>query len=78
MNVYKTEGRRAMELEVNNALVEFLVGCGIPPNVLSNPAFGRFVAAFKTKYILPSRTKFGTSLISTYAATVKVAILNHL
>jgi len=54
MNIYKTEGWRAMEQEANNALVEFLVGCSIPPNVLSGPAFGRFVAAFKTKYSLPS------------------------
>jgi hypothetical protein len=78
MNIYKTEGRRAMEQEANNALVEFLVGCGIPPNVLSGPAFGRFVAAFKTKYSLPSRSKFEDALVPAYAATIKLAIQNHL
>ena len=74
MNIYKTEGRRVMEHEANNALVEFLVGCGIPPNVLSSPAFGRFVAAFKPKYILPSRSKFEDALVPSYVATVKLAI----
>ena len=78
MNAYKTEGRRAMEQEANSALVEFLVGCGIPPNVLSSPTFGRFVAAFKTKYILPSRSKFEDALVPAYAATVRLAIQNHL
>ncbi len=78
INIYKTEGRRAMEQEANNALVEFLVGCGIPPNVLSGPAFGRFVAAFKTKYSLPSRSKFEDALVPAYAATIRLAIQNHL
>ena len=78
MEIFKTEGRRMLEKDASNALVEFIVCCGLAPNILTAPAFKRFIGSLKTRYIIPSRSRFEDSLVPTYAAVVRTSILAHL
>jgi hypothetical protein len=63
---------------IPTALVEFIICCGIPPHVLQKRHFREFINALNGKYLPPSRTTFEDSLVPSYAAAVRVAIINHL
>lgn len=78
MDGFKTEGRRTLDQDGNKALVELIAGGGLPPRLISLPAFARFLVAVKAKYQLPSRSKFEENLLPTQAAVVQVATLQHL
>jgi hypothetical protein len=78
MGVFKTEGRYVLEQEANKSLVEFIICCGLPPNILTTASFKCFVELLRTRYVLPSRTKFEDALVPTYAAAVRMVILTHL
>ena len=78
MGVFKTEGRHLLEQEANKALVEFIICCGIAPNILTANSFKHFIESLKTRYTLPSRNKFEDALVPTYATAVRVSILSHL
>lgn len=75
---YQMEGKKALKEKVDQALVEFIICCGIPPHVLQKRHFREFVNALNGKYQPPSRTTFEDSLVPSYAAAVRVAIINHL
>lgn len=75
---YQMEGKKAMKEKADQALVEFIICCGIPPRVLQKRHFRDFVNALNGKYSPPSRSTFEDSLVPSYAAGVRVAIINHL
>jgi hypothetical protein len=76
--MYQIEGKKAMKEKADQALVEFIICCGIPPHVLQKRQFREFVNTLNGKYQPPSRTTFEDSLVPSYAAAVRVAIINHL
>jgi len=78
MAKFKTEGRMVVEKEGNTALIELIVCCGIPPNVLSHRKWTAFLAAIKTKFVSPKRSKLEDSLLPGYAATIRLAMIEHL
>ena len=78
MEIFKTEGRRVLEKDANNALVEFIVCCGLVPNILTSPTFKCFMGSLKTRYTPPSRNKLEDYLVPTYAVVVRTSILAHL
>jgi len=78
MTAFKTEGRRVLEQDENKALVEFIICCGLPPNILMAASFKRFIESLKTRYMLPSRTTFEDSLVPKYAVALRIAIITHL
>ena len=75
---FKTEGRKVVEKEGNTALIELIVCCGISPNVLSHRKWADFLAAIKTKFVSPKRSRFEESLLPGYAATIRLAMIEHL
>lgn len=76
--MYQTEGKKAIKEKADQALVEFIICCGIPPRVLQKRHFRDFVSVLNGKYSPPSRSTFEDSLVPSYAAAVRVAIINHL
>lgn len=76
--MFQMEGKKALKEKVDQALVEFIICCGIPPHVLQKRHFREFVNALNGKYKPPSRTTFEDSLVPSYAAAVRVSIINHL
>ena len=76
--MFQMEGKKVLKEKADQALVEFIICCGIPPHVLQKRHFREFVNALNGKYTLPSRTTFEDSLVPSYAAAVRVAIINHL
>jgi hypothetical protein len=76
--VYQTEGKKELKEKADRALVEFIICCGIPPHVLQKKHFRHFVNVLNGKYLPPSRSTFEDSLVPTYAATIRLAIINHL
>jgi len=77
MTAFKTEGCRVLEQDGNKALVEFIICCGLPPNILMAAAFKHFIESLKTRYILPSHTTFEDSLVPKYAAALWIAIISR-
>ena len=76
--MFQTEGKKALKEKADQALVEFIICCDIPPHVLQKRHFREFVNALNGKYMPPSRTTFEDSLVPSYAAAVRVTIINHL
>ena len=76
--MFQMEGKKVLKENGDQALVEFVICCGIPPHVLQKRHFRKFVNALNGKYTPPSRTTFEDSLVPSYAAAVRVAIINHL
>jgi hypothetical protein len=76
--MFQMEGKKALKEKADQALVEFIICCGIPPHVLQKRHFREFVNALNGKYMPPSRTTFEDSLVPSYAAAIRVSIINHL
>ncbi|KAJ7784003.1 hypothetical protein DFH07DRAFT_997515, partial [Mycena maculata] len=76
---YRTEGRKILEQKVNNALVEFFICCGVSPRIIGRDEFKHLVTTLSQgNYNLISRTTFEDSLVPTYAANVRIAVLGYL
>jgi hypothetical protein len=75
---YRTEGRKVLDQKANDALVEFIVCCGVAPWIVGSDEFKHFVNTLNGNYSLISRTTFEDSLVPAYAATVRIAILDYL
>ncbi|KAJ7756407.1 hypothetical protein DFH07DRAFT_773121 [Mycena maculata] len=76
---YRTEGRKILEQKVNNALVEFFICCGVSPCIIGRDEFKHLVTTLSQgNYNLISRTTFEDSLVPTYAANVRIAVLGYL
>jgi hypothetical protein len=76
--VYQTEGKKDLREKADRALVEFIICCGVPPHVLQKKEFQHFVNILNGKYLPPSRTTFEDSLVPSYAAKIRIAIIDHL
>lgn len=73
--IYKAEGQKQLEKNVNYALVKLFVCCGIPPNVLSSTEFQEFCEAMNMRYVVPSRSRLEESLIPMFAAQVRLSAM---
>lgn len=49
-----TEGKEALQEKGNNALLKFIICCGIPPDVLTTQQFKNFIAVLNGHYSPPS------------------------
>ncbi|KAF8902221.1 ribonuclease H-like domain-containing protein, partial [Gymnopilus junonius] len=76
--MYQTEGKKVLKEKADQALVELIICCGIPPHVLQKRHFRRFANVLNAKYFPPCRTTFEDSLVPSYAAAVRVSIINYL
>jgi len=76
--MFQTEGKKALKERADQALVEFIICCGIPPRVLEKKHFRRWVNLLNGNYLPPSRTTFEDSLVPSYAAAVRVITVNFL
>jgi hypothetical protein len=76
--VYQTEGKKELKEKADCALVEFIICCGVPPHILQKKHFQHFVNILNGKYFPPSRSTFKDNLVPTYAATIRLTIINHL
>jgi hypothetical protein len=75
---FRAEGKEALQEKGNNALLKFIICCGIPPNVLTTRQFKNFVAVLNGHSSPPSRTTFEDKLATTYAAPMRIAQLEYL
>lgn len=75
---FRSEGKEILHEKANDALLKFIICCGIPPNVLTTRQFKNFVAVLNGLYNPPSRTTFEDKLVPTYAATMRIARLEYL
>jgi hypothetical protein len=64
--MFQMEGKKELKEKADQALIIFIICCGIPPHVLNR------------KYMQPSQTTFEDSLVPSYAATLRVLVINHL
>lgn len=78
LDKFRTEGKQALTDKANNALVEFIVCCGIPPHILGKEQFKNFVNILNGNYLPPSRTTFEDNLVPGFAAAVKTLVMEHL
>ena len=75
---FRTEGREALQDKGNTALLQFIICCGIPPNILSAREFKNFIVVLNGHYSLPSWTTFEDKLVPMYAAAMHIARLEYL
>ncbi|KAJ7513225.1 ribonuclease H-like domain-containing protein [Mycena galericulata] len=76
---YRTEGRKALEKKVNDALVEFFVCCGVAPRIIGREEFKHLVNTLSQGNYNPvSRTTFEDALVPAYAANVRIAMKEYL
>ncbi|KAF8151625.1 ribonuclease H-like domain-containing protein [Crassisporium funariophilum] len=75
---FQTEGKKELKENADRALVEFIICCGVPPHVLQKKHFRRFVNVLNGRYLPPCQSTFEDSLVPSYAAAVRVAIIDHL
>lgn len=78
VHVYQTKGKKELKEKADHTLVEFIICCGIPPHVLQKKHFRHFVNVLNGKYLPPSWSAFEHNLVPTYAATLRLTIINHL
>ncbi|KAK6987977.1 ribonuclease H-like domain-containing protein [Favolaschia claudopus] len=75
---YQTEGRKQLNQKVNDALVELIVCCGLRPRLIGRDEFKKLINSLNPTYNVVSRTQFEDSLAPSYAASVRVAVLDYL
>ena len=68
--MYQTEVKKAIKEKVDQALVKFIICCGIPPHIIQKRHFRDFINALNGKYSPPSRSTFEDSLAPSYAAAI--------
>ncbi|KAJ6524605.1 hypothetical protein DFH09DRAFT_1329373 [Mycena vulgaris] len=76
---YRTEGRKNLEQQADDAFIELFVCCGIPRRFIWREEFTHFVnAVSQGNYKVTSRTKFEDALVPAYAASLRTAVIEHL
>ncbi|KAF9442029.1 hypothetical protein P691DRAFT_849910 [Macrolepiota fuliginosa MF-IS2] len=77
-SVFVVEGRKKLEEDANKALVDFIIGCGLSPQILRSPLFKEYSRTLNSFYQPPSKSKFEYRLVPQWAAAIRVGVLEHL
>lgn len=77
-SVFAQAGRKELQKIANAALIDLIIGCGIPPHIIAKKEFKAFTTSLNVYYQPPSRDQFNDRLVPSRAAAIRLSVLKYL